>query len=183
MRHDRPPVGTTIPRGACRWLGTPPMRREPQGRCRGTLAAPQVHSAARTEQRPLQRATGPGVPRGGTARGHSRPQNTVQSGNRGGRTAAWRAEPLPTLGPGCVPGLPVTWTAVWSGLGCLMAISLGVDSHELTMEATGKERGWGRVRRVEGPSARGQKPSADKEAVLRGGPEGQKCHTVLVLAF
>ena len=162
--------------------GDPTHEAGTPGPLQGTLAAPQVHSAARTEQRPLQRATGPGVPRGGTARGH-RPQNTVRSGNRGGRTAAWWAEPLPTLGPGCVPGLPVTWTAVWRGLGCLMAISLGVDSHELTMEATGKERGWGRVRRVEGPSARGQKPSADKEAVLRGGPEGQRCHTVLVLAF
>lgn len=63
-------------------------------------------------------------------------------------------------------------------LGCLMAVSFGVDSHDLTTEATGTRAG-----RAGGPPCPRPEPQReDKGARWRGGREAQKCHAVLVLA-
>lgn len=158
------------------------MRREPQGRCGAHWLHPRSTALPALSSAPSSAPQDQVFPEVGLHAGTDRKTQSDRE-TEGAEQQPGGQSPSTYSGTGLRPRLPVTWTAVWCGLGCLMAISLGVDSHELTMEATGKERGWGRVRRVEGPSARGQKPSADKEAVLRGGPEGQRCHTVLVLAF
>lgn len=130
----------------------------------------------------LQSSTGPLAPLGGAASRHRSPNPLGDQEAEAAEQGSCLAGRAPCLlwgwarSPGCLP--PRASCHMDSGLawpGCLMDVSFGVDSHDLTMEATGQERGWGRLARAEGLPAPGQSP--------RGGQEGQKCHTVLGLAF
>lgn len=121
------------------------------------LLLPRRHAHA------LQGSRGPRVPRGGTGHRHrSQTQPLISKLRRQNGAAVWWAETPPTLGPGCAPGLPVTWTVVWHGLGRLwMSAS---ESIPMTSQwrLQGRKGAGGRA----GSRARGQNPRGGQRAEM-----------------